>query len=351
MPEIGMGTFWTLFVFFLVILVTYKSYQVVPESAVRLVERLGKYQRTLRPGINFIIPLFETIKIADITTYDKDPASPEKGAIKMRFLVNNKGDIPLYEIIMDPPRIDAISSDNSIVYPDSLLYFRIVDPVKAVYEIENLGNAIYNLLQTTLRQEIGVLESDAIIIGREEIGGKVKVSIEEAAAAWGTTITRVEIEEIRFDEEVTQALSDQRAAELKGRAVVAASEREKDAVIVESEGVKQSAIIRAEGEKQKVVLAAEAKFEQEKLEAEADFLKASRQLEGQAKGTEALAIALQKNPTAIISLEALKAQIQVADAIGKSDNTLIIPETTAGLFGAIKSIEKIMQIKADDKTK
>jgi regulator of protease activity HflC (stomatin/prohibitin superfamily) len=351
MLEFGMGTFWTFFIFFLVFVVVYASYQVVPEAAVRLVERLGKYQRTLRPGIRFIIPFFEKVKIADITTYDKDPISPEKSAAKMRFLVNNKGDIPLYEIIMDPPPIDAISKDNSIVYPDSLLYFRIVDPVKAVYQIENLGNAIYNLLQTTLRQEIGVLDSDDIIVGREEIGGKVKVALEEAAAAWGTTITRVEIEEIRFDEDVTQALSDQRAAELKGRAIVAESQREKEAAIVESEGVKRSAIIRAEGEKQKVVLAAEAKFEQEKLEAEADFLKASRVLEGQAKGTEALARALEKNPSAIVSLEALKAQIQVADAIGRSDNTLIIPETTAGLFGAIKSIEKIMHIKADDKIK
>ena len=112
-----------------------------------------------------------------------------------------------------------------------------------------------------------------------------------------------------------------------------------------------SAIIRAEGEKQAKVLAAEARFEEEKLEAEADFLKASRALEGQAKGTEALANALEKNPTAIVSLEALKAQIDVASAIGKSDNTLIIPETTVGLFVAIKSIEKIMQVKAGDKKK
>lgn len=346
-----MEMFWLLFVFFIVFVTVYKSYQIVPEASVRLVERLGKYQRTLRPGIRFIIPFLESVKIPDITTYDKDPSSPEESKIKMRFLVNNKGDIPLYEIIMDPPKIDAISADNSIVFPDSLLYFRIVDPVKAVYEIENLGIAIYTLLETTLRQEIGVLNSDDIIVGRQEIGGKVKQSLEEATSAWGTVITRVEIEEIRFDPEVTQALSDQRAAELKGRAEVVASERKKEAVIVESEGIKQSQIIRAEGEKQRIVLEAEAKFEQEKLEAEGEFLKSSRALEGQAKGTEALSKSLEKNPTAIVSLEALKAQVDVAAAIGKSDNTLIIPETTAGLFGAIKSIEKIMQIKADDKKK
>ena len=92
-----------------------------------------------------------------------------------------------------------------------------------------------------------------------------------------------------------------------------------------------------------MVLEAEAKFEQEKLEAEADYLKASRELEGQAKGTEALSLALAKNPNAIVALEALKAQIDVATAIGRSKNTLIIPEETAGLVGAIKSIQKILE--------
>ena len=235
---------------------------------------------------------------------------------------------------MDPPDIDAISKDNAIVYPDAILYFRVVDPVKAVYEIEDLGIAVYKLLETTLRQEIGVLDADQIIVGREMIGNAIRSALEEASAAWGTAITRVEIEEIRFEESVTAALNDQRAAELKGRAAVAAAEREKEAVIITAEGLKQQ-----------VVLEAEATFEKEKLEAEADYLKASRELEGQAKGTEALALALEKNPNSIVALEALKAQVDVAKAIGRSKNTLIIPEETAGLAGAIKSVQKILEAK------
>ena len=151
------------------------------------------------------------------------------------------------------------------------------------------------------------------------------------------SITRVELEEIRFDKEVTSALSAQRAAELEGRALVAKQEREREATV-----------IAAEADKRRVILAAEAKFEQERLEAEADFLKASRALEGQAKGTEALAKAFASNPTAVIALEALKAQVEVAKAIGESNNTLIIPEQTAGLFGAIESIRKITQLKISD---
>jgi regulator of protease activity HflC (stomatin/prohibitin superfamily) len=234
---------------------------------------------------------------------------------------------------LDPPSIDAISSDNSIVYPDAILYFRIIDPMKAAYEVENLGMALYKLLETTLRQEIGRMTADEIIVGREKIGGTVRAALEDASASWGTAITRVEIEEIRFDKEVTAALSAQRTKELEGRAIVAEAERNREAIIIE-----------AEAKKTAVVLAAEAKFEEEKLEAEADYLKASRILEGQAKGTEALSKALELNPKAVVALEALKAQVDVAKAIGQSSNTLIIPEETAGLFGAIKSISKILDL-------
>ena len=329
--------FWILFLSFTVFAL-YLSFQRVPEANVRLVERLGKYTRTLKPGINLIIPFIESIKIADITTYDKDPASPDKSKTDMRYIVSSKGDIPTLEIIMDPPQVDAISLDNANVYPDSILYFRIVDPVKATYEIDNLGMAIYKLLETTLRQEIGTLDSDAIIQGREVIGNKIKQQLEEASSAWGTVITRVELEEIRFGEEVEKALSDQRAAEVEGRARVAKANRDREAKI-----------ITAEADKRAIVLAAEGVFEKEKLEAEADYLKASRELEGQAKGTEALTAALEKDAQSIVALEALKAQKDVAQAIGRSQNTLIIPEETAGLFGAIKSIEKILALKVGKK--
>ena len=322
--------FWVAFSF-TILFVLFKAFNRVPEANVKLVERLGRFNRTLKPGINFIIPFIDSITDPVITTYDKDPRDPESKKVERRNLVYN-GNIPSYEIIMDPPDIDAISKDNAIVYPDAILYFRVVDPVKAVYEIEDLGISVYKLLETTLRQEIGILNADQIIAGREMIGNAVRSALEEASAAWGTSITRVEIEEIRFEESVMEALNDQRAAELKGRAQVVTAEREREAVIIE-----------AEAKKQKVVLEAEGKFEQEKLEAEADYLKASRELEGQAKGTEALSLALEKNPNAIVALEALKAQIDVAKAIGRSKNTLIIPEETAGIVGAIKSIQKILE--------
>jgi len=335
MEEYG-STIFLLALLVVSVVFAFKSFQTVPQANVRIVERLGKYNRTLKPGVNFIIPFIESVLRPDISTYDKALTDSGQSVSRLRFLSSRAGDVPLAEIIMDPPEIDAISRDNAQVYPDSIVYFRIVDAVKAVYEVENLGLALYKLIETTLRQQVGVMNADQIITGREAIGNSVKQALEEASGAWGVIITRVELEEIRFDKDVTEALSAQRAAELEGRALVAQQEREREATV-----------IAAEAEKRKVVLEAEAKFEQERLEAEADFLKASRVLEGQAKGTEALAQAFAANPTAIVALEALKAQIEVAKAIGESDNTLIIPEETAGLFGAIESIRKITNLKLD----
>lgn len=330
MDEYG-STVFLLILVVVAVVFTVKGLQIVPQANARIVERLGKYNRTLKPGINLIIPFVESVLRSDISTYDTESGGSKS---QMRYLSSSKGDVPLAEIIMDPPSIDAISKDNALVYPDSIVFFRIVDPVRAVYEIENLGLALFKLIETTLRQQIGVMNADQIITGRESIGNAVKQALEEASGTWGVVVTRVELEEIRFDEEVTTALSAQRAAELEGRALVATQERDREATV-----------IAADADKQKVILEAEAKFEQERLEAEADFLKASRILEGQAKGTEALAQAFASNPTAIVALEALKAQIEVARAIGESNNTLIIPEETAGLFGAIESIRKITELK------
>ena len=310
-----------IFLAVVVLYVVIKGFTVVDEATIKIVERLGKYNRVLTPRINFLLPFIESIKRPYINTFETIDGQTEQ-----RPLVRN-GAIPTFEIIMDPPEIDAISKDNAIIYPDSILYFRIIDPVKAVYEVEDLGMAMFKLLETTLRQSIGTMDSDEIIKGREQIGASVKAALEEASTAWGTQITRVEIEEIRFNKEVTQALSDQRAAELKGRAQVIEAEREKEAKILE----------------------AEAQYEQERLEAEGDFLLESRKLEGQAKGAAALAKALEKAPNAYVALEALEAQKKVAEALGKSENSLIIPQETAGLAGAIKSVEKILDLNVKKK--
>jgi len=285
-----------------------------------------------------MIPFIEESKIPVINTYSRDLDIEHKktsdgksmGLSKLNSLVDEKGNIITTEVMLDPPEIVVISKDNAEIYPDAIVYFRIVDPVRAVYEVNDLGLSIYKLVETTLRQQIGSMSTDEIIMGREKIGFEVRSALEEASSAWGTLVTRVELEEINFPQEIQKALSDQRAAELKGRAKVVESERDKEAIILDAEAKKRATILEAE-----------AKFEKDRLEAEGAFLAASREEEGKAKGIEAMARALEKNPDAVVAIKALEAQESVAGSIGQSDNALIIPQETAGLFGAIKSVEKL----------
>lgn len=333
--------FWIVFSIVLVVLVK-RALNIVPQGRVRLVERLGKYNRMLRPGLSFIIPFFERINHPQLITYQKEVGAKSDADPDRTSLVDGEGNIMTQEVILDPPQIRAISKDSAEVHPDAVVYFRIMDPVRAAYEVQDLGRSIYMLLETTLRQEIGRLTTDEIIVGREQIGHAVKSALDEAANGWGTFISRVELEEIAFPKEIQDALSDQRAAELKGRAAVTAAERDKEAVILKAEALKADIILNAEAEKKSVILKAEANFEKDRLEAEGAFLKASREEEGKAKGVEAMARALEKNPDAVVAIKTLEAQESVAASIGQSDNALIIPQETVGLFGAIKSIGKLL---------
>lgn len=335
----GTAIFWIVFIL-VVFLLTKKCLQQVPEGNVRLVQRLGKYNRTFRPGLNFMIPIIEAVKIPVMYTFERNlDAELKKTPDNVNMEVSHKvslinadtGDIKTTEQILDPPQIIVISKDNAEIYPDAIVYFRIVDPVRAVYEVNNLGISIYKLVETTLRQQIGSMTTDEIIEGRQKIGFEVRSALEDASSGWGTLITRVEMEEINFPAEIQKALSDQRVAELQGRADVVKAERGKEAQILDAEANKKS-----------VMLKAEAEFEKDKLEAEGAFLKASREEEGKAKGVEAMARALEKNPDAVVAIKALEAQEKVAESIGQSDNALIIPQETAGLFGAIKSVGKLL---------
>lgn len=299
----------------------------VPEGNAQVVERFGRYHKTLMPGINFIVPGLDLVK-RDIQMYTflKDGA-------EHRSLADRWGNISTREEILDPGKFDTLASDNAVVFPDLICYFRIVDPAKAVYGVTNLGESLLKLLETTLRQEVGKLNSDTVIVSRDIIGAKIQETLERASGAWGTKIMRVEIQEIHFSDQVQENLTKAREAELIKRAQVVTASQDRDTEILRAEGKKRSAILMAEGQ-----------FEAAKLQADADYLLASRRLEGEAKGTLALSQALRESPEAVITLKALEAQKAVAESLGKSSNTMILPAETAGLFGAIGAVAKGLAI-------
>jgi regulator of protease activity HflC (stomatin/prohibitin superfamily) len=183
------------------------------------------------------------------------------------------------------------------------------------------------------------------------MGESLRSALQEAGTNWGIQIIRVEIEDVHFNPEVAEKLSEAREKELIRRAEliekqaeaeqqVLLAEANKKSTILEAEGVKQAQIMKAEGEKQAQILKAEGEFEQDRLQAEGRYLAESREKEGEAKGFAAIVEALSNDPNAIIALQALRAQENVADSLGKSNNALIIPSETAGLFGAAASILK-----------
>jgi len=238
------------------------------------------------------------------------------------------------------PEVEMIAKDNAIIYPDVIAYFKIIEPEKAVYGVENLGVSMFKLLETTLRQEVGKLDSDGIVSSRDVLSMKVQTALEEASSSWGVRVTRVEIQAVRFDPKVQQALSRAREEELLRRAEVVKAQQERDTNILIAEGRKRAQILEAEGEREALTARAQGEFEAARLRAEGDYLIVLREKEALAKGYEAINAALRERPDALVALEALKAQQGVAEALGKSANTMIVPNEMAGLLGVLGSLQK-----------
>ena len=268
---------------------------IIPQSETKIIERLGRYYATLRPGINIIIPIVDRAKEIVVMRAG-------------RYVYSNS--IDLREQVYDFPKQNVITKDNVQTEINALLYFQIVDPFKAVYEINNLPNAIEKLTQTTLRNIIGELELDETITSRDTINTKLRSVLDDATNKWGIKVNRVELQDITPPESVLTAMKKQMQAERNKRATILTSEGKKASDILQSEGEKMATINRAEALKQQAILKAEG-------EAQARIRKA-----------EAEAIAIQK----------------ITEAVGKTTNP-------ANYLLAQKYIQMLQQIAEGDKTK
>ena len=199
---------------------------IIPQSETKIVERLGRYYATLNPGINVIIPFIDRAK--EIVTMANG-----------RYLYTSR--IDLREQVFDFARQNVITKDNIQMEINALLYFQIVDPFKAVYEINNLPNAIEKLTQTTLRNIIGDMELDQTLTSRDIINTKLRAVLDDATNKWGIKVNRVELQDIIPPASVLQAMEKQMQAE-----------RDKRATILNSEGTKQARIRKAEAEAQAI---------------------------------------------------------------------------------------------------
>lgn len=220
----------------LVIIFAKMALVIIPQSETRIIERLGKYYATLKPGINIIIPFIDKAK--NIITL-------------RRGMYAYSSAIDLREQVYDFDKQNVITKDNIQMKINALLYFQIVDPFKAVYEINNLPNAIEKLTQTTLRNIIGELELDQTLTSRDTINTKLRAVLDDATNKWGIKVNRVELQDITPPESVLQAMEKQMQAERNKRATILNSEGEKAAAVLQSEGEKTATINRAEPQNNK----------------------------------------------------------------------------------------------------
>ena len=227
---------------FLAIVIVAKSITIIPQSSTKIIERLGRYHATLNPGINIIMPFIDKARTIIVMRNKRYYYSTE---------------IDLREQVYDFDKQNVITKDNVQTEINALLYFQIIDPFKAVYEINNLPNAIEKLTQTTLRNIIGEMELDETLTSRDTINTKLRAVLDDATNRWGIKVNRVELQDINPPLSVLQAMEKQMQAERNKRAEILNSEGEKQSAILKSEGEKMATINRAEAEKQREILNAE----------------------------------------------------------------------------------------------
>jgi regulator of protease activity HflC (stomatin/prohibitin superfamily) len=303
------------------------GFKIVQQAEVMVIERLGRYSRTLGSGINIIWPVID--KPREITWRYVVEGMDEQKYIRFR----SKSRIDIRETVYDFPKQNVITKDNVNVQINALLYFQIMDPVKAIYEIENLPDAIEKLTQTTLRNVIGELELDESLSSRDTINSKLRSILDDATNKWGVKVNRVELQDINPPEDIKQAMEKQMRAERDRRAAVLEAEGKKTAKVLEAEGFRESEIKKAEGEKQSEILRAEG-------QAQARIRTAEAEAEAIKLVTNAIS---SKNADPINYLIASKYIDTLQEMVsGKDNKTIYMPFEATGILSSIGGIREML---------
>jgi len=289
---------------------------VVRQAEVVIVERLGKYYKTLDSGIHIIVPIFDKIRPIH-WRYNK--ADYRGNTVVIQRQENR---IDMRETVYDFPRQNVITSDNVSININALLYFQVTDPYKAVYEIGNLPEAIEKLTQTSLRNVIGELTLDFTLTSRDTINAKLRDILDDATDKWGVKVNRVELQEILPPEEIRTAMEKEMRAERDKRAKILQADGEREYQIRVADGEKTAKITRADGEAQAKLLVAEAERKSIELIAEA------------VKGTGT-------DPAQY--LVALKYVAAFQEVTKQGDKTVVVPYESSALLGSVKTLANIFK--------
>lgn len=321
------GTLIGIAIALLVIFIISKGVKVIKQSEAMVVERLGKYYKTLNAGIHIIIPIMDVPRKM-IWRFARAGIGGQRVAIFKQM-----ERIDLRETVYDFEKQNVITRDNVVTEINALLYFQVTDSVKCVYEIANLPNAIEKLTQTTLRNVIGELDLDDCLTSRDTINAKLRLILDEATNKWGVKVNRVELQDINPPKDIKEAMEKQMRAERDKRAVIIEAEGTKTSNILEAEGQKGADINEAEGIKQAKILRAEGEAEARMKVAKA---------EAQAIKSIAAAVADSKgDPTqyliAVKYIETLEKMVQ-----GKDNKVIYMPYEATGVLSSIGGIKELL---------
>jgi len=287
---------------FLVLLVLYLGIKIVPQGYQWTVERFGRYRTTLKPGLNLIIPFVD--------------------------LIGHKMNVQ--EQVLNIPSQTVITKDNATVTVDGVVFYLVMVPEQAAYQVADLNSSVVALALTNIRTSIGAMDLDEVLSRRDEINVRLLTVLDAATGPWGTKITRVELMDVRPPDDVVASMAKQLNAD-----------REKRARVLEAEGYRQAEILKAEGEKQAQILAAEGRLEAATRDASAR----ERLAEAEAMATRAVSEAVGAGNVQALNYFIAQKYVEALNAIGTGPNAklVMLPVEASGLAGSIAGISALVK--------
>jgi len=324
-PSVGFLIFFAVSIVAIMVFLS-KAVYLVRQAEVVIIERLGKFDRVLKPGLHMVVPFIESPR-STVWTFVKE------GENKRYFRYTHVIDrIDLREAVYDFPKQNVITKDNVTMEINALLYYQITDPRAAMYEVSNLPEAIEKLTQTTLRNVIGSMDLDQSLVSRDEVNHKLRIILDEATDKWGVKVNRVELQEVNPPADIRHAMEKQMRAERDRRALILEAEGTKRAAILKAEGAQESEVLRAQGEAQARIINAQGEADARLKVAHAE-----------AQAIEMIQNAVPNNDPLpyLVAQQYIKALPEITK--DKDGKMILVPYEASSLVGSLAVIKKVFE--------